>query len=490
MDKIRNDIYHQYPESRYPSPVPLGSKNLTATIVVDECYFDDIGRFTTSATGNKWYRIRSKGTAPLAGFSRTGMDDALVADGEKHFAALGSTEMQDVTARGKGDSLLRKIDFRYDHFVATYGPKGDGLNKKQVPATDAPSISRRIEQFVKPVGGSSGTATAAVKAATSFYGPGAGGYLDSYDSRNGPYDRTAKDHIPAFGVDKKDDPIYQSSHQGSVQINSGVATIMGDIYGSLSTNGGTATKKTTLVTEGIDNTVPFTLEDYHLPEALSARMPEIAGNGDAQLPSSGSVTTDKTLTPSKAGTPDTPVYYRVTEIDNAVLTVNAMKNPNYPTDPLATPTLPTYVALRVTGDFQGNKGGITVNPNVHLQVYFESKIDVKAANLKNNTITVPIAGNLQFYGISPPRDANGVPTHKQEVNLGSDKNTTVAMTFYAPSADVDIAGNPDFIGSMVCNTLRMNGGITWHYDLALNTLNNAGGVPADYEITSYVEDTR
>ena len=59
--------------------------------------------------------------------------------------------MQDITARGKGDSLLRKIDFRYDHFAATYGPKGDGLNKALVPALYAPSISRRIEQIVTPV---------------------------------------------------------------------------------------------------------------------------------------------------------------------------------------------------------------------------------------------------------------------------------------------------------------------------------------------------
>ena len=61
------------------------------------------------------------------------MDDTLINDGRKHFAPIGSTEMQDITARGKGDSLLRKIDFQYDHFVATYGPNGDGLNKQLLP---------------------------------------------------------------------------------------------------------------------------------------------------------------------------------------------------------------------------------------------------------------------------------------------------------------------------------------------------------------------
>jgi len=316
----------------YTSPeVTLGNNNLKGRTVVDKCYFDASGVFKlgTDPSGNIWYRIRSKGTVPLPGLKRTGMDDALVADGQKHFAAFGSTEMQDITARGKGDSLLRKIDFRYDHFAATYGPKGDGLNKALVPALYAPSISRRIEQIVTPVTPFSDTA---IKSATTFYGLGSAAQIDSYDSGKGPY---------VFVANNPSDPRYPDSRYGSVQINSGVATVKGKVYGNVSTNGGTVTGKTSNVYGSIDNNVPFTLEDYYLPAALSARVPQAAGTGPAQLPSS--VTSNKTLTPSTAGTLAAPVYYRISDLTK-VLTVN-------PT----TAGTNTYVALRVTGDFNGTR---------------------------------------------------------------------------------------------------------------------------------------
>ena len=81
------------------------------------------------------------------------------------------------------DSLLRKIDFRYDHFAATYGPKGDGLNKALVPAPYAPSISRRIEQIVTPVTPFSDTA---IKAPQHFMDLAPLLEIDSYDLTQRP----------------------------------------------------------------------------------------------------------------------------------------------------------------------------------------------------------------------------------------------------------------------------------------------------------------
>ena len=108
----------------YYSPVSqwtFGSDNLQAQTVVETCYFDSSGVFRLTPNGNSpWYRIRSKGTSPLQGLKRTGMDDRL-SNGNR-FVANGST-------RGDGDTLLRKIDFNYDHFIATYGPNGDGTGK-------------------------------------------------------------------------------------------------------------------------------------------------------------------------------------------------------------------------------------------------------------------------------------------------------------------------------------------------------------------------
>jgi hypothetical protein len=240
------------------------------------------------------------------------------------------------------------------------------------------------------------------------------------------------------------------------------------LYGDVATNGGTIVGSSQ-ITGTIDNNVPFSLPDYR-PDT-STWVYQLAGNGAGQLPSS--VTSSKTLTPPAAGFPTAPIYYLISSLSGA-LTVN-------PT----TVGTDTYVAIHVTGDISA---GITVNPNVHLKIYFDRDIDVKNNQLinQNPSLTNPSAANLQFYGISPPRDANGNPMWSQTINLNSGTPSTVAATFYAPSAVVNENGNPDFIGTMVCKTFYSNGNISWHYDRALNS----EGELLDFRIASYVEDTR
>jgi hypothetical protein len=440
----------------------FGNSNLISQTTVETFYFDAAGVFHAGANPdsnqNNWYRIRSKGTSPLPNLKRTGMDDALIQDGQKHFAALGSTQMQDIVARSKGDSLLRKIDFQYDHFVSTYGPKGDGLNKALVAPVAAPSISRRIEQIVTPV---TPFFDAAIKANGIFYGLGSAAYIDSYDSRNGPYNPTVKTNPSS--------PYYKDSRHGSVEINNGSATIKGTIYGDVATNGGTVINSQ-YVTGTVDNNVPFTLEDYHMPDT-SGWSYQAPGAGAGKLQSS--VTGNQTLTPPAAGSSASPNYYVVSTFSGK-LTVNQV------------PGEETYVAIRVNGG--DITGGITVNPGVHLRIYFDYNINTKNSDLANNnpTSTNPLASNLQFYGISPPRDTNGNPVRTQTINLNSGQPGTLAATFYAPSADVNENGNPDFIGTVVCKTFYANGNISWHYDRALNS----EGELLDFRIASYVEDTR
>jgi hypothetical protein len=440
----------------------FGNSNLISQTAVETFYFDGGGVFHLGANPdpnqNNWYRVRSKGTAPLPNLKRTGMDDALIQDGQKHFAALGSTQMQDIVARGKGDSLLRKIDFQYDHFVSTYGPNGDGLNKALVAPVAAPSISRRIEQIVTPV---TPFFDAAIKANGIFYGLGSAAYIDSYDSRNGPYDPTVKTNPSS--------PYYKDSRHGSVEINAGTATIKGTIYGDVATNGGTVINSQ-YVTGTVDNNVPFTLEDYHMPDT-SGWSYQAPGGGAGKLPNS--LTGNQSLTPPAAGSSSAPNYYIVSTFSGK-LTVNQV------------PGQETYVAIRVNGG--DITGGITVNPGVHVRIYFDYNIDTKNSDLANNnpTSTNPLASNLQFYGISPPRDANGNPVRTQTINLNSGQPGTLAATFYAPSADVNENGNPDFIGTVVCKTFYANGNISWHYDRALNS----EGELLDFRIASYVEDTR
>lgn len=450
----------------YTSPeTTFGSNNLRAQTVVDACYFKSDGTFslTKNPSGNHWYRLRSRGIAPLPNLRRTGMDDTLVADNQLHFAAFGSTAMKDITARGKGDSLLRKIDFQYDHFVSTYGPNGDNLNKALVPAPYAPSISRRIEQVLTPV---TPFYDAAIKCAGSFYGLGSAAQLDSYDSRVGPY---------VFCANNPSHPRYVDSRKGSLQIGSSTATVKGMLYGDVATNGGNIVGSSQ-ITGTIDNNVPFTMEDYQMPDTSSwtYRAP---GSGAGQLPAT--VTTTQTLTPPSAGTAAAPNYYVISSLSGN-LTINPVGNED------------TFVAIRVNGG--DITGAITVNgtpdqtKGVRLKVYFDYNVNTKNSNLSNKspTATNPFARNLQFYGISPPRASNGTPVRTQKVDLASGTPGLFAATFYAPSADIQLNGNPDFIGTMVCKSFYSNGNISWHYDRALNE----DGDVLDFRVVSYVEDTR
>jgi hypothetical protein len=110
-----------------PAPTPGGSwdytlspfgpgNSLSAKVTVDN--FTNV-----PVPGNPplpVYRIRSVGTARVFGLRRTGMNDAMVA-GLSNFSSSGAP-------RGDGDSLLRKIDFNYRHFLTTYGNGDKNFN--------------------------------------------------------------------------------------------------------------------------------------------------------------------------------------------------------------------------------------------------------------------------------------------------------------------------------------------------------------------------
>ena len=85
--------------------------------------------------------------------------------------------MANSASRGVGDTLLRKIDFKYDHFKASYGD-GDGHNLSLSPVA-YPLITRRIELVAVPkyfvFGG-------AMRVVNLFDGPGSAGNIDSYSS--------------------------------------------------------------------------------------------------------------------------------------------------------------------------------------------------------------------------------------------------------------------------------------------------------------------
>jgi hypothetical protein len=395
-------VKHVSPETTF------GSNSLRTSTVVDLFYYDP-------ATGNPWYRARSKGIAPVMGLARAGMDDRM-------------------GAGVKGDSLLRKIDFKIDHFVATYGLNGDGANPTPSPVPN-PQITRRIEQIAAPVT----PFEAAIKCTGSFYGLGSAAQVDSYNSKNGPYH---------FAANNPADPNYKDSRSGSVEIGTPVATVNGMLYGNISTNGGTV-RPSSYITGTIDNNVPFTCPPFKMPTDLPP--PQAAPT---------SVTSTVTITPPAAGTAAAPTYYLLSQLSGKLI-INPVGSAQ------------TYVAIHVTNDMTAN---INVKPNVHVKIFFDGNMDVKGRDIDNET---NLAANLQYYAISPSN-----PATAQHIYIDPPGN--FAATFYAPSADVVLHGNPDLIGAMVCKTFYGNGNTSWHYDRALDTEGDA----VDYRIVSYVEDIR
>jgi len=412
------------------SPVTYGTDNLTTSSRADPFYYD--------GNGNAWYRIRTKGTAPVLGLKRVGMDDRM-------------------GPNTRGDSLLRKIDFNYDHFVATYGPNGDGIGQTLLPVS-TPQVSRRIELIAAPIT----PFEAAIKAGGTFYGLGSAAYIDSFRSSTGPYDASVKTN--------PSDPRYADSHAGTVQIDASVATIMGYIYGNVYTNGGTVTKNTTSISGIIDNNVPFSLSPFIMPSTSLWNF----------VSSPTAVTGSTNITPPAPGTAESPNYYLMTSFaTNGNLTVNPAT-----TVVNGVPQVQeTYVAIHVTGDIGTSTGSgptITIPAHVHLDVYFDGNFQTKAENIIN---TSGYAGNLQFYGISPTD-----PSVQQTVNLNSGGGSTAGFSavFYTPSANFTINGGPDITGAIVCKNFYTNGNVHWHYDRTLDSEGNA----VDYRVISYVEDIR
>jgi hypothetical protein len=335
----------------------------------------------------------------------------------------------------RGDTLLRKLDFSFDHFIATYGPNGDGAGKALV-SVSTPQFTRRIELIAAPIT----PFEAAVKCTTSFLGPGSAGVIDSYNSNNGPY---------YFCANNPSDPHYSDSRSGSVAVATpNFAIFNGTIYGNVSTNSGAVTPSSHI--QGIiDNNVPFTIPPFVMPTDLP--IPQAS-------PTSGSG--NVTITPPAAGSATTPTAYLISSV-SGTLTINQVGSSQ------------TYVAIHVTGNITGK---ITVKAGVHARVYFDGNIDVKARDIDNVS---GLAANLQFYGISPTD-----PSTTQRIDIAPPGD--FAATFYAPSADYHMNGNPDITGAIVCKTYYGNGNTSWHYDRALEKEGDA----VDYRILSYVEDTR
>ena len=404
----------------YASPYPQAfgvNNSLNYQVTVDK--IDQNGQMPV-------YRIRSAGTAVLQGFKRVGMDDRL--DG--------------IT---KGDSLLRRIDFNYDHFKAAFG-YGDALstaastsgNGKGLQSVSNAKITRRVELIVAPIT----PIDAAIKAASAFSGPGSAGVVDSYDSKNGAY----MGSNPAS-------PYDADAHDGNVSVGTSSFSQGGYIYGDVTTNGGSAS--TSNISGVVDNNVAFTIPPQTLPSHPGYQ--------------------------SAASSTFTPVANTATSFDDATCpwyNFGSFSNGNI-SNPSGTSEV--YVNVVVTGDISAS---LTVAQGVNVRFFLSGNFSMKGKDFANNNVdgspssNPSRAGHIQLYGINPTAPAT------QTIQMSPPGN--FYMLIYAPGADVTMNGNPDLFGACVCKSWSGNGNTGFHFDKQLSDVVK----PTDYRVASYVEDIR
>jgi len=126
---------------------------------------------------------------------------------------------------------------------------------------------------------------------------------------------------------------------------------MGTVYGNVATNGGTIVRSNQ-IHGTIDNNVPLNIPPYTLPRRCHY-------HNFSQ--STFSAVSRSLLWPRVRQVRQT--LYLLSSLTGN-LTVNAIGGAE------------TFVALHVTGDITGK---ITVNPKVHLQVYFDGNVSVKSS---------------------------------------------------------------------------------------------------------------
>jgi len=452
-----------------PTPGPAWTKsisgfgqggNLSTTVTIDKLT-DSTG---TIPSITPYYRIRAIGTARLYGLPRVGLSDQFFT-GTSNFVANSAS-------RGVGDTLLRRIDFKHDHFKATYGD-GDGHNPS-LSSVANPQITRRIELVAVP---KFYAFSGALRVTDQFDGPSSGGKIDSYNSANPTnpspsYPKVVNNDIPGAGVTSYYGPTPYSltyladAHDGDVSVGTSTFAEGGPIWGDVTTNGGNVTHSGYQISGTIDNSLPFTIPPLGKPDTIGFA----AASGGSDI----------TATSADPNAPTGFVYASLT----APVTI---KNGN------ASDVLTPYAFAKIV--VNGNiTGKITVERGVTAQIFFTGNLRVKAGDLDNQNVdegklipglgddyTVSRVAHMQFYGISP---AAGVT---QTIEITPSGN--VYATFYAPSADISITGDHDIFGAMVGRSFSGNGDIGFHYDKKLNGT-SISGVMTDYQLASYVEDVR
>lgn len=354
-------------------------------------------------------------------------------------------------SKNKLDNQLRGIAFVHDWHGGAFNltqptPSTSGATQptaappQKVKVFDEnvarPQVSRWLEVIVQPVS----PYNAAVSSPGAIKISNSRALVDSFDSsdptksRSGIYDSTVR------------------QRNGGISTNGTDLTLQGEVYGNVSTTGGTKPAGVTIYGN-------FTTDGYRtyppVPDQSSGWITLsdlVAGlKGKAKKLLKGS---DITLTAAldEAGRYQLPGLSGNLTIDGPV---------------------GSTMEIMIDGSFSGS---LRVTNGVRAIVYFKGNVNLSASNLTNDTLR---AGNLQLIGLEP------LPGENRTVTI--DLNAPLYASIYAPSYALTFTGDGDFMGAVVAKSFTATGKVKMHYDEALARLPKP---IADYKVASWVEEVR
>ncbi len=381
------------------------TQGLAATPMTIEVAVDAPAQLVDPSNGWQYYRIRTLGSVPLPGAPRV--------------------------AFNKQDNRLRKLTLRTTRVI-------DNLFASE---TTAPHAARRIEAIVKPLS----SFNMAILAVNTLDLNNHNIVIDSYDSRD-----STKSTNGLYDVNKRQE-------NGNIATDGALLEAGGAyIYGSVSTNNGTAT--------GVQNVTGEQRTDFYQDP-----IPIGSPTWPSINPTPSVVNGNATMTASSTkGSASSRYLLSGISLNNKTLTLAGNSDGS-----------PSYIEIHVTGNISvAGSGQIVLGNGVQATIYFDQNLDIKGNGIVNPNNQ---PGDLLLYGVQP------APNQNFSAVLGG--NGTITAALYAPGHAVTVNGggtNGHVFGSVVGKTVNMTGVTNLHYDEALSS----GGLINNYQIVSWVEDTR
>jgi hypothetical protein len=259
-------------------------------------------------------------------------------------------------------------------------------------------------------------------------------YVDSYDSRQGPYNTTSN-----------------RTANGNIATNSRgtpAVSVGGNVYGTVSTGpGGTVSVKGAVGDVAWDSSHGGIEDPSWTNDTMNVAFPTNSPPTGGPFPT--------TTTTSVGGS---NIVY-LGDVTNQISSFSS-------TDSKKPMIVTGHAVLYVTGDFKiSGTGYLLIQPGATLTLYLGGTASISGGGIANGT---GLPQSLSLIGLSSC------------ASIDYSGNSSFIGTVNAPQADFTLSGGAEAYGAAICNSYTTTGNSGWHYDTSLGS----GGI---FVATGYTE---